>query len=30
MECEKIGIPLDKFAEICLQAMKEISDKLGL
>ena len=30
MECEKIVIPLDKFAEICLQAMKEISDKLGL
>ena len=30
MECEKTGIPLDKFAEICLQAMKEISDKLGL
>jgi predicted hydrolase (HD superfamily) len=30
MECEKIGIPLDKFAETCLQAMKEISDRLGL
>ncbi len=30
MECEKIGIPLQEFAEICLQAMKEISDKLGL
>jgi putative nucleotidyltransferase with HDIG domain len=30
MECEKIGLPLDKFAEISLQAMKEISDQLGL
>ena len=30
MECEKLGIPLDEFAEICLQAMKEISDQLGL
>jgi putative nucleotidyltransferase with HDIG domain len=30
MECEKLGIPLDEFTEICLQAMKEISDQLGL
>ena len=30
MECEKLGIPLDEFAEICLQAMKGISDRLGL
>ncbi len=30
MECEKLGIPLDEFAEICLRAMKEISDQLGL
>jgi len=30
MECEKLGIPLDEFAEICLQAMKEISNQLGL
>lgn len=30
MECEKLGLPLDKFAEISLQAMKEISDQLGL
>ena len=30
MECEKLGIPLDEFAEICLQAMKEINDQLGL
>lgn len=30
MECEKIGIPLQEFSEICLQAMKEISDQLGL
>lgn len=30
MECEKLSIPLDEFAEICLQSMKEISDQLGL
>lgn len=30
MECERLGIPLDEFAEICLQAMKEISGRLGL
>ena len=30
MECEKLGIPLDEFAEICLQAMKGISNQLGL
>jgi putative nucleotidyltransferase with HDIG domain len=30
MECEKIGLSLDAFAEICLQAMKEISSELGL
>ncbi|MCX5846457.1 MAG: HDIG domain-containing protein [Deltaproteobacteria bacterium] len=30
MECERIGLPLDEFVEICLQAMKEISDQLGL
>ena len=30
MECEKLGLSLDEFAEICLQAMKEISDQLGL
>ncbi|MEN6321594.1 MAG: HDIG domain-containing metalloprotein [Syntrophaceae bacterium] len=30
MECEKIGLPLDTFAEICLQAMTKISDRLGL
>jgi putative nucleotidyltransferase with HDIG domain len=30
MECEKLGIPLDEFAEICLQAMTEISNQLGL
>ncbi len=27
---EKLSIPLDKFIEICLTAMKEISDDLGL
>ncbi len=30
MECEKLGIPLDEFAETCLKAMKGISDQLGL
>ena len=30
MECEKIGIPINEFAEICLNAMKEIGDKIGL
>ena len=30
MECEKIGIPLNEFADIALNAMKEISDKIGL
>jgi predicted hydrolase (HD superfamily) len=30
MECEKIGIPLNEFVEICVNAMKDISDQLGL
>jgi uncharacterized protein len=30
MECDKIGIPLDEFVEICLNAMKGMSDQLGL
>lgn len=29
-ECEKLGLTLDEFAEICLKAMLGISDKLGL
>jgi len=29
-ECEKIGIPLDEFAQICLKAMQGISDQLAL
>lgn len=29
-ECEKIGIPLDEFAEMSLKAMQGISDQLGL
>jgi len=29
MECEKIGIPLDQFAEISLKAMQDISEELG-
>lgn len=30
MECEKIGIPLDKFAEISVLAMAEIANEIGL
>jgi uncharacterized protein len=30
LECEKIGIPLDEFAGIALEAMQAISDELGL
>ena len=29
-ECEKIGIPLDEFCEICLRAMQEVAGDLGL
>ena len=29
-ECEIIGLPLENFATICLLAMQEISDELGL
>jgi len=29
-ECEMIGLPLENFATICLLAMQEISDELGL
>ena len=29
-ECEKIGIPLDEFAQLSVSAMQEISDVLGL
>ncbi len=30
LECEKIGIPLNEFAELAVNAMKEIDDMLGL
>jgi len=30
MECEKIGLPLNEFTEISLNAMKQISEKIGL
>jgi len=30
MECELIGLPLDTFTEICLNAMKEIAKDIGL
>ena len=30
LECELIGIPLEEFAELSLQAMQNISDELGM
>ncbi len=30
MECEKIGIPLAEFATIAVEAMRKVSDELGL
>ena len=30
LECEKIGIPLDQFIELSVDAMKEISESIGL
>ena len=30
LECEKIGIPINEFAELSLKAMQAISDDLGL
>lgn len=30
LECEEIGIPIAEFAELSVNAMREISDKLGL
>jgi putative nucleotidyltransferase with HDIG domain len=30
MECEKIGIPLNEFAELSVKAMAEIGDQIGL
>lgn len=30
MECENIGIPLEEFVEICLEAMGKISHEIGL
>lgn len=30
LECEKIGIPLDEFIQISVDAMKEISSEIGL
>lgn len=30
LECEKLGIPLNEFAELSVLAMKEISEQLGL
>lgn len=29
-ECEKIGIPLDEFCDLCLRAMQEVAEELGL
>jgi predicted hydrolase (HD superfamily) len=30
LECEKIGIPLDEFIQISVDAMREISESIGL
>lgn len=30
LECEKIGIPMNEFAELCLNSMKEIANQIGL
>ncbi|MCX7966536.1 MAG: HDIG domain-containing protein [Syntrophorhabdaceae bacterium] len=30
LECEKIGIPLEEFVEISLNAMREIGERIGL
>jgi putative nucleotidyltransferase with HDIG domain len=30
MECEKLGITIDEFAELAIQAMSTISDEIGL
>ena len=30
MECEKLGMDINEFSEICLQAMQEIAEELGL
>jgi predicted hydrolase (HD superfamily) len=30
MEWEKLGLSLDEFVEISINAMREISDKIGL
>ena len=30
MECEKLGMDINEFSEICLQAMQEIAENLGL
>ena len=30
IECENIGIPLNEFAELAIDAMKEIAPQLGL
>lgn len=29
-ECEKLGLELNEFVEICVEAMKKISDRIGL
>lgn len=30
LECEKIGIPLDQFAALCIEALLPISEELGI
>jgi predicted hydrolase (HD superfamily) len=29
MECEKIGVPINEFAELSIEALKPIADELG-
>jgi predicted hydrolase (HD superfamily) len=30
MECEKLGMEIGEFSRVCLEAMQEIADDLGL
>jgi predicted hydrolase (HD superfamily) len=30
MECEQIGIPLDEFIQLSVDAMREVADEIGL
>ena len=30
LECEEIGIPLDEFVQLSVDAMREVADEIGL